>query len=250
MVGALLLRGMLVGLVGGVLCFGFLRFAGEPPIERAIAFEQALDAAKPHGDAHGAAAEPELVSRATQSGIGLLTGVAVYGAALGGLFALAFAVAYGRVAAFGPRGTAALLAALGLVAVTLVPNLKYPASPPSVGDADTIGLRTALYFALIALSLAAMIAAGMVRTRLAPYCGAWNATLVAGAAYAVAMVAAGLVLPAVDEVPEQFPADALWQFRVAALGAQAILWATLGLGFGALTERAGVARRTLPAGAV
>ena len=41
----------------------------------------------------------------------------------------------------------------------------------------------------------------------------------------------------VDEVPEHFPATVLWQFRLAALGTQLVLWATLGLLFGWLTER-------------
>jgi hypothetical protein len=46
MVGALLLRGMLVGIVAGALSFGFLKIAGEPSIDRAIAFEEQLDIAK------------------------------------------------------------------------------------------------------------------------------------------------------------------------------------------------------------
>jgi Probable cobalt transporter subunit (CbtA) len=186
MVGALLLRGMMVGVVAGILSFGFLKIVGEPPINRAIAFEAQHDVANAHAAAqsNGAAiTEPELVSRTVQSGIGLLTGVVVYSAAFGGLFALAFALAYGRVGDFSPRATAALLAALGIVAVYIVPNLKYPASPPSVGEADKIGMRTALYFSMIALSLAAMILAGMLRARLQPRLGEWNAVLVASAAY-------------------------------------------------------------------
>jgi predicted cobalt transporter CbtA len=62
--------------------------------------------------------------------------------------------------------------------------------------------------------------------------------LIAGGAYIAVMLAVGLTLPAVNEVPEQFPAVVLWQFRVAALGAQLIMWATLGLAFGALSEAA------------
>ena len=57
--------------------------------------------------------EPELVSRPVQAGFGLFTGVTVYNTAFGGLFALVFAVAYGRVGDFGPRATAALLALSG-----------------------------------------------------------------------------------------------------------------------------------------
>jgi predicted cobalt transporter CbtA len=254
MVGVLLLRGVLVGVVAGILCFGFLKIAGEPSVDRAIAFEAQLEEAKAHADAHSHGAEapkaeapkeepyPELVSRGMQAGLGLFTGVVVYSAAFGGLFALAFAFFYGRIGDFGPRATAALLAAMGIVAVYIVPTLKYPANPPSVGDGGTIGLRTALYFGVIAISLAAMIAAGTLRSRLSSRYGAWNAFLIAAAAYLIAMLAVGLALPTVDEVPAQFPAVVLWQFRIASLGAQAIMWATLGLVFGALTERSVIGR--------
>ena len=244
MVGAMLLRGMLIGVLAGLLGFGFLKLAGEPNVDRAIAFETQLDEQKAMAEHQPAEQEPEIVSRRVQAGIGLFTGVMLYSAAFGGLFALAFAVAYGRVGALSPRTLSLVLAALGFVAVHLVPSLKYPPNPPSVGDPDTIGLRTALYFSLIAVSLVAMIAAGMLRSRLQKRLGAWNAWLVAGAAYLALMIAVGLALPRIDEVPEAFPAVVLWQFRVVSLGAQLILWATLGLAFGALAERAAVPATT------
>ena len=248
MVGTLLLRGMLVGVLAGLLCFGFLKLFGEPPVDRAIAFEAQLDEAKAKVAIDEAAAkglpppkddaEPELVSRPVQSGLGLLTGTIAYGAALGGLFALGFALLYGRAGALGARATSALLAVSGFVAVYLVPNLKYPANPPSVGNPDTIGSRTALYFAAIVLSVAAMIACVTLGRMLLGRLAAWNAWLAAALAYLAAVVVMALVLPAIDEVPAAFPAVALWQFRIASLGAQALMWATLGLVFGALTERA------------
>ena len=77
-----------------------------------------------------------------------------------------------------PRVTAALLALSGFLAVYAVPILKYPANPPSIGNPDTIGLRTAIYFGMILLSLGSMIAAWSVRNRLVDQLGAWNATLV------------------------------------------------------------------------
>ena len=251
MAGTLLLRGMLVGIVAGIFCFGFLKIVGEPQVDRAIAFESQLDEAKAQAlIAKGVPApkeepEPELVSRRVQAGIGLFTGVMVYNVAFGGLFALAFALVYGRMGDLGPRATATLLAAVGLVALYIVPNLKYPANPPSVGDPATIGTRTALYFSMIAISLAAMIVAGMLRLRLLARYGDWNATLIAGAAYLTIVIAVGLALPTVNEVPEQFPAVVLWQFRIASFGAQLIMWATVGLVFGALTERAAMSRREL-----
>ncbi|MDX7951547.1 CbtA family protein [Lichenihabitans sp. Uapishka_5] len=247
MVGKLLLRGMLVGLVAGLLTFAFLKVFGEPQVDRAIAFETQMDEAKAQAAADAAQAkglpappreaEEEIVSRPTQAGIGLFTGVMVYCTAFGGLFALVFALCYGRLGDLGPRATAALLAGLGLVAVYIVPNLKYPANPPSVGDPDTIGLRTGLYFAFMALSLAATIACAMLRNRLVASQGRWNATLWAGGAYLAAMIGVAALMPAVNEVPADFPAVTLWAFRLSSLGAQVILWTALGLMFGGLTHR-------------
>lgn len=253
MVRTLLIRGMLVGLLAGVLVFAVGRLLGEPQVDRAIAFETAQDEAKAH--AHGGhgmadmAEEPELVSRGVQASFGLLTATVVYATAFGGLFALVFAVAYGRVGALGPRAVAALLAAGGFVALYLVPNLKYPANPPAVGAAETIGTRTGLYFLMLLVSLAAMAAAVAACRRLLPRLGGWSAALTAAAVYLVAVVVAALILPAVNEVPEGFPATLLWQFRIASLGMQAVMWATIGLLFGALTERDLAARfRLAPEG--
>jgi predicted cobalt transporter CbtA len=256
MAGTLLLRGILVGIVAGLLCFSFLKIVGESQVDRAIAFETQLDEAKARATAQALIAkglpapkeepEPELVSRRVQAGIGLFTGVMIYNVAFGGLFALAFGLAYGRMGDFSPRATAALLAALGFVAVYIVPNLKYPANPPSVGDPATIEMRTALYFSMIAISLAAMIAAGMLRLRLLARHGPWNAFLIAAGAYLVVVVAVGLLLPPVNEVPSEFPAVVLWRFRIASAGAQLIIWTTIGVLSGVLAERV----LALPSGAV
>ena len=53
----------------------------------------------------------------------------------------------------------------------------------------------------------------------------------------MAVVIFALAMPTLDEVPEGFPAVVLWQFRMASLGAQAIMWTVIGLGFGASVER-------------
>jgi predicted cobalt transporter CbtA len=39
-------------------------------------------------------------------------------------------------------------------------------------------------------------------------------------------------------VPDSFPSIVLWRFRLASLGTGLLLWTVIGLGFGALTERA------------
>jgi hypothetical protein len=244
---------MLVGIIAGLLSFGFLKIYGEPQVDRAIAFEEQLDEAKAAAKKANAGhqgmhmsdeGEPELVSRPVQAGLGLFVAVVVYSVAFGGLFGLAFAFAYGRLASgFTPQVLSALLATFGFIAVYLVPNLKYPANPPSVGDPETIGSRTALYFIMIAISLAAMVGSASLKRFFVPRFGEWNANLIVAAFYIVVVAVAALLLPAVNEVPEAFPAVVLWKFRIASLGAQLIMWAVLGLLFGAWTQRTLAARQ-------
>jgi predicted cobalt transporter CbtA len=231
MTRTLLLRGMLAGFVAGLLVFAFARWIGEPQVERAIAFETSLDRAR------GEAPEPEMVSRKVQRSFGLLTGAAVYGAAVGGIFGLVFAFAYGRMGAVGPRALSALLAGMGFVAIVLVPNLKYPANPPAVGNPETIGVRTASFFLLIAFSIAAMVFAVQVGQRLRVRFGAWNGSLLAAAIFVGIVGVVSHFFPEIDEVPAGFPVTLMWKFRVAALEIQAVMWATIGLLFGWLTER-------------
>jgi hypothetical protein len=232
---------MVVGLIAGLMAFGFARMFGEPSVARAIAFESALHeqemAAATKAGHPVEADEPEMFSRSTQAGIGLFTGTIVVGTALGGLFALLFALCYARFSRLSPRVLAAGLAAVCFVAIHLVPDLKYPANPPSIGNAATIGARTGLYVSMIAISVIAIIAAFSLRRALVGRVGDWNATLLGVLAYVVMIAIAQGALPVVDEVPDGFPAQVLWNFRLASLGIQFILWSGIGLLFGALTER-------------
>lgn len=231
MVGNLLLRGMIAGVIAGLLVFAFARTFGEPLVDSAIAFEDQI------AQARGEQPEPEIVSRQTQAGLGLFTGVMAYSVALGGLFALAFAFIHGRVSPFGARTTAALLAIAAFVAISLVPDIKYPANPPSVGDPETIGIRTKYFFVMIVLSLAAVIAAVALARNLVPKFGRWNAAIISGIAFVIVVAAVQYAMPVVNEVPENFSAVNLWRFRVTSLGMHVILWTTIGLAFGALAER-------------
>ena len=231
MVRALLIRGLLAGALAGLLAFGFAWVVGEPEVNLAIGFEQHRHAIAGH--AH----EPELVSRAVQSTLGLLTGILVYGCALGGIFSLVFAYAYARLARLSPHPTAAMLAALGFATLILVPQIKYPANPPSIGEPETIAARTGLYFMMIALSAIAAGAAISTARQLARRIGEWNGGAVGVGAYVAVMIAAMFILPPVNEVPAGFSATALWNFRLASLGIEAVLWTALGMIFGGFAER-------------
>jgi predicted cobalt transporter CbtA len=232
-VRTLLVWGLLAGLLAGVLALGFAEAFGEPPVEVAIAFEY-----KSSEHDHGSQPADEPVSRGVQRSAGLAIATCLFGTALGGLFSLAFAFAYGRIARLTPRSTALLLAAIGFGVVFLVPFLIYPANPPSVGHLDTIGNRSAAYFTVLVISIALSVLAMWARNRLAKRIENWLAVVVAVLGYVVAVWAIGGLLPHFHEVPDGFPAQTLWDFRLASLGTQVVLWATIGVTFAVLFDRA------------
>jgi hypothetical protein len=228
MVALYLRRGLAAGLLAGLLAGLFAFVVGEPLLDRAIGLEES---------AHGAGGDEEVFSRSTQK-VGLFFATGLSGTFVGGLFGLAFAYFRGRLNSESDWTRSLSLAAAIFAGAFLIPFLKYPANPPTVGDPATIGARTVAYFAMVGLSLLAVLAA-------------WHATRVLkgrGTSQPVRHVAVGLGFVAVvaslfvslpaSADPGNFPAGLLWSFRLSSLGTQLVLWTGLGVVFGALCERA------------
>lgn len=228
----LLWRGMLAGILGALLATLFARGFAEPQIDLAIGYEESHAVHHP-----GMPEEEELVSRTTQKGAGLATALVLYGAAVGGIFSLVFAYGYGRMSHLGPRSFALVLAALPFLLVVIVPAIKYPQTPPAVGKHETVALRTAAYFGMIVLSLGAAVIAARVRRAMARPGRGFDATLLAVVVYCAAIGLGQFLLPTINEVPADFPAVLLWNFRIASIGTQFVLWTTIALAFGLWAER-------------
>ena len=238
-------RGLLAGALAGVLAFGTARIFVEPVIERAIGYEDGVGAAHEAtghgGHEHGV----ELFTRGIQANVGMGFGVLGFSIAMGALFAVVFAVAYGRVGNVSARVLSVLVAGSMLLSLYVIPALKYPANPPAVSLDETIRQRTLLYLLMVVLSAALFVAAVVAGRRLVTRLGAWNATLAAAAGYLVAIAIVMLVLPTIDETPGPlrddagniifggFPADDLYEFRLYSLGVQVVMWTTIGLVFAA-----------------
>lgn len=259
-----LVRGLLAGLIAGFFAFGVAFVVGEPSVSAAIALESETGGHShepgtsddhTHADetAPGSGEETE-VPRSLQSTVGLLTGTVVAGVTLGGLVGVLSALALGRLGTLSPRATVLTVTALGFVSLYVIPTLAYPPNPPAVGSGDTIGVRTALYFTLVAISVIAMVAAVLGGRRLVEHWGGWYAALAAGGAYLVVTLACLALLPTFDEVPADFPASVLFEFRRASFVTQLALWTALGLVLAELAQRllgrSGPARTTRTPAAV
>jgi hypothetical protein len=263
----IILRGVLVGALAGLLAFVFARIFAEPQIQAAIDYESGRDEAQaaldkaaglPVGDEG-----PEIFSRAVQANLGIGVGIVLFGVAMGALFAVAYAVCLGRVGNLRPRTLSMLVAGGGFLGIYLVPFVKYPANPPSIGHPETIGVRGAVYVLMMVCSVAFLVGAVILGKRLAKRFGNWNATLLAALAFVVVIGVVMALLPSLGdlaanvrdygpqatETPQPlrnpagqivypgFPADVLWDFRFYSVAAQAILWAAIGLLFAPLAER-------------
>jgi Probable cobalt transporter subunit (CbtA) len=222
-------RGLLAGAIASVAAFLFARTFVEPVIDRAIAFEEAHTGGHDHG--------VEIFSRGVQANIGMGFGVLAFGVAMGALFGVVYAVVYGRVGNPSPRLLSVLVAGGMFLSLYLIPLLKYPANPPAVSLEETIRQRTLLYLLMVVLSAALFAAAVWLGRNLAERFGAWSATLIATAGYVVAVAVVMLVLPTIDETPDDFPADALYEFRLYSLGTQLVLWAIIAVVFGSMAQR-------------
>ena len=242
---AFLIRGLLAGLVAGFAAFLVAFTVGEPYVQKAIDIEESSAApAAPRSESpsfginqaafvtHDEGGHHEedgtVVSRGNQRTWGLLTGTLGIGTALGAIVALVAAGLVGRLGRWSPGQSTAFAAAAGYVAVALVPFLKYPANPPAVGNADTIGHRTTLYFVFMLISLVAVIAATVLGRRMWEQRGTYAGVLSGLGLYFVVMIVTAALMPSVNEVGD-FPADILWGFRISSMLTQATMWATIGV---------------------
>ena len=242
-----LVHGLLAGLLAGIAAFVVAYTVGEPQIDKAIALEEVAGApasdghdhthADPSQDAAGHSHGDEaVVSRTTQSTLGLATGTLALGVVLGGFTGLLAAAGLGRLGGLRPAASTALVALLAAVSFSVVPFLKYPATPPAVGSGETIDSRTALWFGFVAVSLTAVVAAVAVARRAARH---WSGVpgVVAGAAtYVVVVGVAALAFPKVDELGN-FPASILWDFRMSSLLTLVAMWAVIGAVLTLLVDR-------------
>ncbi len=228
MIASYLRRGMVAGLLAGLLAGVFAFFFGEPWVDQAIQIEEAAASAQ-QGE--------ELFSRSAQK-IGLFFATGLFGVTVGGVFGIAYAILRGRLVKRSDWYRSLSLAGVVFAGAFLIPFMKYPANPPSVGDPETIGARTASYLIMVALSLLVVLLAWYAaRTLRTQGTGAPTRQLAVGLGVVTAVGILFLALPAAPD-PGEFPSGLLWNFRLSSLGTQLVFWAGLGVVFGLLCELA------------
>jgi len=146
-VALVLLSGFSAGIIHGLTNLAIV----EPFLDSAIAIEnQNLFASGEAQDTPSFWIEYDTY-RTWQKGGQVLAG-AILGTSVGALFGIVFAYSRNSLPSGHSVKKTLTLAAIMWATLFLIPFIKYPANPPTVGDPETIVLRSALYLGFIALS--------------------------------------------------------------------------------------------------
>jgi predicted cobalt transporter CbtA len=123
-----------------------------------------------------------------------------------------------------------ILSGLMWFTIFVIPFLKYPANPPTVGDAETVVMRGILFLSFIAISGLGAIAFYQVYKKIQ------NKKFLAFVGYATFISVVFFLLPGnPDEITA--PMELVEGFRGASFVAVSVYWLTLGLILGGFIEK-------------
>lgn len=217
---------IIAGVVAGLVVSVFHLVATEPLIDQAIAIEEL----RAHEGGHHDEGEA-IISREVQR-YGLVLGFLLYGLTWSVLLSAGFYVAqrWLPVEGFARRGW--LVAALAYWSVGLFPLLKYPASPPGVGDPETVTYRQTLFLASLALSVTGSAIAVLIARRQGRGPDQAQAGWLAGLGFLIVFALATYALLPGNPDPVEMPPDLVTNFRLLSTAGITIFWAVLGGLFG------------------
>lgn len=221
-----LVSGALAGTIHGVANLAIV----EPYLDEAIGIEnQNLFASGEEKDTPQFWVEYDAY-RDWQKGGQVLAG-AILGTSMGALFGIVYALSRKALPQGSDLKKTFTLAAVMWFTIYIIPFLKYPANPPTVGDGETVVLRAILYLSFIAISGFGVVGFYRLYKRIEK-----SKKFVAVAGYA-AFIAIAFVLmpPNPDEITA--PMDLVNGFRAMSVVAVSVFWVSLAFILGALWNK-------------
>ncbi|HEY3305241.1 MAG TPA: CbtA family protein [Candidatus Binatia bacterium] len=210
----LLRSAIIAGLMAGTLSAGFHWIFTEPVIDRAVELEERAHSSSPRHEA--------AVGRPAQK-FGLFLGFFLYGGASGLFVGLLVYAARPWFAGMSYAQQGFLFAALLGWSAGIFPLLKYPANPPGVGEAETIGYRQEIFLACAALSFLGVVLAIAIKRWTGPGAFPW---IIVVNFYAMYLMLLLVALPPNPD-PVKAPAELVDTFRGLSLYGQALLWGAM-----------------------
>ena len=213
-----LISGAFAGLIHGIVNFAIV----EPYLDQAIGIEnQNLFASGEEEDTPEFWVEYEGY-RTWQKGGQILAGV-ILGTSVGALFGIVFAFSRNALPGNNDVKKSLILAGIMWLTLYIIPFLKYPANPPTVGDGETVVLRAILYLSFIAISGFGAVGFYQLSKKLNE-----NKKLAALIGYGVFISAVFFAMP---ENPDEItaPMDLVNEFRFMSVLGVTSFWASIGI---------------------
>ncbi len=165
-----------------------------------------------------------------QKGGQILAGT-ILGTSMGGLFGIVYVLSRNVL----PKGSdlkkSFTLAAVMWLTIYLIPFLKYPANPPTVGDPETVVLRSVLFLSFIAISGFGAVGFYQAYKRFQS-----KIKIVAFIGYGMFIAIVFTIMPPnPDEVTA--PMDLVNGFRVMSVVAVSVFWVSIAMIFGGLWHK-------------
>ena len=155
-----------------------------------------------------------------QKGGQVLAG-AILGTSTGALFGIVYAYSRNSLPGRHDLKKTFTLAAIMWLTIYFIPFLKYPANPPTVGDPETVVLRSILYLSFIAISGFGALGFYQIYKKLQS-----RKKITAFVGYAIFIGIAFVMMPVNhDEITA--PMDLVNQFRITSVIAVSIFWVFL-----------------------
>ena len=213
-----IISGALAGAIHGTVNFAIV----EPYLDQAIGIEnQNLFASGEEDDNPQFWAEHEEY-RVWQKSGQVLAGM-ILGIAMGSLFGIVYALSRNSLPGKNDVSKAVILAGIMWITIYLIPFLKYPANPPTVGDAETVALRAILYISFILISGFGALAFYKLSQKLQS-----NKKYLGLLGYAIFIIIVFFVMP---ENPDEItaPMNLVNEFRFMSVLGVTSFWISIGL---------------------
>ena len=168
--------------------------------------------------------------RQWQKGGQILAGV-ILGTSIGALFGIVYTLSRNSLPGNNDVKKALVLSGIMWLTIYLIPFLKYPANPPTVGETETVVLRGILYLSFIAISGFSVVGFYKLSKKLRG-----SRKFIALAGYAIFISIMFVVMP---DNPDKItaPMDLVNGFRLMSVVGVSFYWGSLGLILGLLWIR-------------
>jgi predicted cobalt transporter CbtA len=221
-----LLSGASAGLIHGTINFAIV----EPYLDQAIGIEnQNLFESGEELDTPEFWVEYEGYRMWQKSGQ-ILAGV-ILGTSIGALYGIVFALSKNSLPGITYLKKSLSLAGIMWFTIYLIPFLKYPANPPTVGDTETIVLRAILYLSFIAISGIGALAFYQLSKKFKS-----KKKLVSLIGYGIFVTTVFIIMP---ENPDEIsaPMNLVNEFRLMSVLGVSSFWLSIGIILGILWNK-------------